>query len=100
MIPGTDTAPIPIRTDETGAEYIPLHPAPGMRSVAIGAGDAVVLWSANVRTARRAAALGQPGVWAAATSAAEFYLSVAIDLNPMMDCLREHRPLSHAEGEA
>jgi hypothetical protein len=91
---------VPIRTDELGIPYVPLRPVPGMRSVAISASDALTLWASNARVARRAASLGDVNAWTGATKASDFFLEVAIELDPRLEVLRAFPPPVEGQGEA
>ena len=91
---------VPIRTDETGVIYVPLYPVPGMRSVPLSVNDLLILWHANVRNGQQAAAKGDVTGWTAATMNAEFYLSVAIELEPQLAPLRAFPLPIEGQGEA
>jgi hypothetical protein len=90
----------PVRTEERGVAYIPLHPAQGMRSVAIGPSDALTLWASNARIARRAASLGDVNAWTEAAKASDSFLEIAIELDPRLEVLRAFPPPIAGQGEA
>ncbi len=81
----------PIRTDETGAIYVPLYPAPGMRSVPLGVHDLLHLWHVNRQLSQTAAARGDVTEWTAAAVNADVFLGIAAELEPSLARLKALR---------